>query len=387
MAPQQSPRFSRQHNDASHFKAQASAKRNKRPLVIGSVAGAVVLVGLAAALMGPLRGRLFNQVDRSAAQSATTATSPESSSASPSAAANAASEAATAASSSDAATQAATPEPQEDTTPLDTSSNAKIATQNVGGISVVAPAGLENTPTMQYLSEVVQGLADKGYKLGFVLEDLASGRTLSYNADQAFYPASSIKVAYCAMVFENNQGSAGMSGTLEQCLVNSSNDAFHDLIDTFGLRSYSAWLSAHGAPNAGQIARVYYYPEISPSELNSCWKEIYRYGKSQEGGAEEFTGYLAQTNHSAMGGLLRSRYTVWSKPGWYPQDGEGHAATADCGVVFSDCGAYTYTVLSNIPEDFSQLTPLLDALNAAHGKMCGGSSALLQTPETTVSGA
>lgn len=380
--------------NASHSSNHGNTGRNGRKKLLIILAVIIVLAALVAALVliGPLRGRVFGKFASSQMQtiSANAQATPSSTTNEQSSAVSTA-QAPTSASQTDAAssaaTQAATPEPQEDTTPLDTSANAQITNQNIGGIQLSAPAGFESTPTMAHLSEVVQNVSNNGYKLGFVLEDLSTGRTLSYNADQAFYPASSIKAAYCAMVFENNGGPAGMSGTLEQCIVNSSNDAFHDLIHAFGLSAYSNWLSSHGAPNAGQIARVYYYPEISPNEMISLWKEIYRYSLAAESGSQELTSYLAQSNHSAMGGLLRDRYTVWSKPGWYPADGDGHAATVDCGVVFSDCGAYAYTVLSNIPEDFSQLMPVLDALNAAHGKMCGGSSALRQTSTTTVSGA
>lgn len=200
---------------------------------------------------------------------------------------------------------------------------------------------------------------------------------MSFNADERMYPASAIKAAYCTMVMQTNGGPAGMSSTIENCLVNSSNDAFHTLIDTFGLASYSSWLQQHGAPAAGTDASVYYYPWISANELAAVWQEIWRYGTSGEAGSAELAGYLARTNHTAMGALLRDSYEVWAKPGWYPADGTGLQATVDAGVVNSDCGAYVLVIMTDASEDFNALFPLIDALNAAHGKMCGGSSTLV----------
>lgn len=147
---------------------------------------------------------------------------------------------------------------------------------------------------------------------------------------------------------------------------------------------YGSWLQSR-APEAAQEAYGYNYPHISATGMLNCWREVYRFGTSSEPGASLLAGCLARTNHSAWGALLRDRFTVWSKPGWYPtNEGLASTATADNGIVFSDCGDYAVAVLSDAPSDFDSLLPVLDALNAAHGKMCGGSSALRQTSATTV---
>ena len=86
------------------------------------------------------------------------------------------------------------------------------------------------------------------------------------------------------------------------------------------------------------------------------------------------------------GWTLRDYYTVWAKAGWYPKDGTNSEATVDAGVVFSDCGPYIFVVMSDAPEDFDALFPLEDALNAAHGRMCGGSTKLAYTSSTTLPG-
>ena len=277
------------------------------------------------------------------------------------------------ASTSDASASAeAEAAPQEDTTALDTGAGAKVtAFATSGGISVTAPAGFESTPTC--------------YHLGFAMVDLKTGRGASYNASQKFYPASSIKAVYVTAILESTHGGAASSSdAITKCLVDSDNDAFRTLLKTYGYRVYGSWLQSH-APEAAQEAYGYNYPHISAAGMLNCWREVYRFGKSGEPGASLLTGCLARTNHSAWGALLRDRFTVWSKPGWYPtNEGLASTATADNGIVFSDCGDYAVAVLSDAPSDFGSLLPVLDALNAAHGKMCGGSSALRQTSATTV---
>ena len=292
-----------------------------------------------------------------------------------------------AASTSDASTSAkAKAAPQEDTTALDTGAGAKVTTfATSGGISVTAPAGFESTPTCRHLQDAVAAFTARGYHLGFAMVDLKTGRGASYNASQKFYPASSIKAVYATAILESTHGgAASSSGAITKCLVDSDNDAFRTLLKTYGYRVYGSWLQGR-APEAAQEAYGYNYPHISAAGMLNCWREVYRFGTSGEPGASLLSGCLARTNHSAWGALLRDRFTVWSKPGWYPaNEGLASTATADNGIVFSDCGDYAVAVLSDAPSDFDSLLPVLDALNAAHGKMCGGSSALRQTSATTV---
>lgn len=269
---------------------------------------------------------------------------------------------------------------------LNTSKNATIVDYNQDNITAHVPEGFTDTSTYNQLVSAIKTFEAHGYTLSFSLLDINTNRSLAYNSDTPLYPASAIKAAYTAMVYEIHGGAGGLSNTAENCIVNSDNESFHRLIQTFGLSSYGDWLTKNGTPNAGKIAYVHYYPEISATELSNVWQEIYRYGTSGEKGAQEFTGFLAQSNHTSMGGLLRDYYTVWAKAGWYPKDGTNSEATVDAGVVFSDCGPYIFVVMSDAPEDFDALFPLEDALNAAHGRMCGGSTKLAYTSSTTLPG-
>ena len=275
----------------------------------------------------------------------------------------------------------------EDDSPFDAGAPTAEVTSDAG-VRVVAPEGFAGTASARRLDDVVRAFREGGYRLGFALEDLSTGRTLSYGTNEIFYPASSVKAVYCTMALEQGGDAAvAASGpTVENCLVNSDNDAFRSLIASYGYDDYAAWMERF-APESASQAAYKNYPTMTAAGMLSCWKETARFCTSGEPGSAFLADCLSQTHSSCLGGLMRDRYTVWSKPGWYYGfDGEDSApSTCDCGLVRSDCGDYVVAVLSDAPGDFDALMGVVDALNAAHGKMCGGSSALLDWEGTELS--
>ena len=226
---------------------------------------------------------------------------------------------------------------------IDTSAEAVLETHVSGaGVSSTAPLGFSQTSEAIALDQAIADFEAHDYVLGFALVDVGTGRGLSYNADEPRYPASSIKAAFCTFVYEQNGPVS--EGLVAPCI----------------------------APETASGAAEHLYPWISPREFLVVWQEVYRFGTSGEPGAAELTGYLSQTSTSVWGELLRDEWEVWDKAGWYPTTTE--RATCDCGVIFSDCGPYVVVVMSDAPEDFEALKPVLDAINVAHGKMCGGST-------------
>lgn len=243
------------------------------------------------------------------------------------------------------------------------------------GITLTVPDAFLERPELTAVREQIDALEGGGNTVCVALLDLETRRGLWYNADALMYPASSIKAAYCTWIYEANGGAGGLSGTVANCLVNSDNDAYHTLLDAYGLSAYASWLGAHGAPRAAEEGDLYFYPDTTANELAAIWEEIHRYGTSGEAGADELSGYLAQTNHSPIAAGLRDVCEVWSKPGWYPADGSGLEATNDAGVVFSDTGAYVMVIMTDISSDLDALRPLVRALDAAHETMCGSTIA------------
>lgn len=262
----------------------------------------------------------------------------------------------------------------------------ETVTRAESGLVVTGPAEFLGTEECAYLEEQIAELEEQDVTLGIVVRDLETGYELAYNADERLYPASSIKAAYCAMVCEEFGGAGELSDVLANCLINSSNEAYAELRETFGLEAFGSWLEEVGAESAADQARSYGYPDISASDLASVWEEIYRFGSSGEAGADGLVECLSRTNYTALGGLLRDDYEVWAKPGWYPTDEYDLTSTNDAGVVFSDCGPYVVVVMTSMNSDLRGLLPLVDAINAAHGALCGGSSELLFDDTTTIPG-
>lgn len=239
------------------------------------------------------------------------------------------------------------------------------------GLTVTAPeAFLEREELGTVRSEIAK-LEETGVEVSVALVDLETRRGLWYDADASHYPASSIKAAYCTWICEGHGGSGGMADSMASCLLYSSNDDYHALLDAFGLSAYAAWLGEKGAPQAASTGGSYYYPYTTANELASIWQEIHRYGTSGEAGSEELVGYLSQTTSTPLGETLRESYEVWSKAGWYPADGTGLQSTNDAGVVFSDTGTYVVVIMTNMSSNLDGLKPLIAALDEAHDVMCG----------------
>lgn len=237
------------------------------------------------------------------------------------------------------------------------------------GIAVTAPEGFLDTPEFATVEAELSALVSAGHSVSVRMVDLETGRSITYNADVERYPASSIKALFCASLMEAHGGAAGMSQTVASCLINSSNEAYEALIDTFGLSTLCQWLTDHGAPNAVDEARTHFYPNISANELANAWTEIWRFGTSGEPGSGELVSYLSQTSPTPIGDTLRGEREVWSKAGWYPADANQLTSANDAGVVFSDDGAYVLVVMSDLSADLDGLVPLVTALDAAHDAM------------------
>ena len=273
-------------------------------------------------------------------------------------------------------TEGAEPEPEPESQPAEPSfdASAPVASEtSASGVSGTSPEGFLSTDAFARVEAEISALTSAGHHVGMVLHDITTGNSVTYNADERLYPASSIKALYSAMVCEANGGSGGMADVMERCLVDSSNEDYEALIDAYGMPAFGAWLRAHGAVEAANDGSVWYYPYISAGELAACWQEIYRYGTSGEAGGAELSGYLARTNYTPMGALLRGKCEVWAKPGWFPDNGE-LVATNDAGVVFSESGPYVFVVMTDLSADLDGLTPLLAALDEAHDVMCGSAT-------------
>ena len=246
-----------------------------------------------------------------------------------------------------------------------------LATTTESGLAVTAPEAFLPSDELATVEDELAALEDDGVDVSVVLLDLKTRRGIGYNADEPRYPASSIKAAYCTWLYESHGGAGKLAAEAADALVNSDNEAYEALTDAFGYDDFEAWYREVGGFAFERPRAHHIYPHVTAASLASVWEEIHRFGVSGERGADELAGYLAQTTVSPIADVLRDDCEVWNKAGWYPEDEWDIPASNDAGVVFSDTGPYVMVIMTDLGSDLGRLEPLVAALNAAHGLMCG----------------
>lgn len=244
-----------------------------------------------------------------------------------------------------------------------------------------APAGFADGAGYQELLYQLAVWQGEGHDLGFILTDLGSGATVSYNTDQVFYPASSIKGPFVCSLYEEIAEKGGSGDTLDtlaaKTIEDSDNDAFRQLHQTFGESAFSTWLSDAGVPaTAGHdfgYFTQYYYPHISCAQLNLMWSQIYRYLSSGTAPSKVLASYFASRTTSPIAEAVGSREASWGKAGWYYSSGDYGAepATVDAGIVFADKGPYQLVMMSSAPGELDQMAELAYGMDQAAADLAG----------------
>ena len=100
------------------------------------------------------------------------------------------------------------------------------APEDPAGI-VVSDASTANDKIVP-LRHATDAIEDAGYKVGYVLLDVNTGATISYNADAAFYSASSLKGPYVAALarYGLGDGIESLSGLVSATIEQSDNVAY-----------------------------------------------------------------------------------------------------------------------------------------------------------------
>lgn len=141
-------------------------------------------------------------------------------------------------------------------TPVTMAEAPVFTTTTESGLTVTAPNAFLQTQELSDVESAVAKLSANGNTVCVALVDLETRRGLWLNADELMYPASSIKAAYCLYLYETNGGAAGMSATVEDALVNSSNDSYRNLYFAFGLSGFETWLSRVGGIDLNPLPRA-----------------------------------------------------------------------------------------------------------------------------------
>lgn len=246
------------------------------------------------------------------------------------------------------------------------------------------PETFADSVGFQELLYQVNAWHEAGHQVGFVLRDLTTGAQISYNQEQVFYPASSIKGPYVACLYQTlvdtgQVQESDLHKLAEAAIVNSDNDAYIALHKRFGEprgeKDFRQWAEDCGATSTGaknpEDFSNYHYPPVSASQLAAMWTQMYSYLTSGTDGANTVAGFLAARTTSPIKTAVGDRYQSWGKAGWYySEDGLNSApATAEGGIVFAETGPYLVAVLSDAPGDLDGLANVMEGLDAARADL------------------
>lgn len=184
---------------------------------------------------------------------------------------------------------------------------------------------------------------NRGETVGFVMVDTSTGISLALNADTSVYGASTFKGAYVTYLFQEliEKGRLrydDVGWLMEQTVVHSNNLSYELLRQRYGYAGFKQWLSQVGA---GHLAHEY-YPFTTARTLEAIWTKIYAYEQSGGAYVGRWRSIFSHSDYSAFYEALGGGATVFSKPGWYPNDGV-HTALNDGAIVCQKDGS-TYIV-------------------------------------------
>ncbi len=254
----------------------------------------------------------------------------------------------------------------------------------IGGSSGAVSAS--TAAALDQLAHATQAIEDAGFEVGYALLDVSTGVTVSYNADAAFYSASSIKGPYVTSLVEYDLGASVTSEAtrISAILQYSDNDAYTSLRKTYGTSTFAQMAQVSGAeslPSYGATETIEaeaqkqragglsddWYEFYTPNQLLALWKQSYDFLTSGADGADwlarAFSSPETSAIHEAAGGLG----TTWSKAGWYPGSDSAYGTTVDAGVIRTNSGDVVVALMTNAPEDFAKLESLVAPLLSVRG--------------------
>lgn len=209
------------------------------------------------------------------------------------------------------------------------------------------------------ISQAVNSLKSDGYQVGFYTESINNGASLGYDENRLFYGASSIKGPFVLASLEH-RGSipASQRDNIEEAIVDSDNDAYFRLVQSFGIDTINAELASVDATN--RLTSSDYFVNITPRQLCNLWKISYSYITSGTSDTTWLASLFGQTINSEIAHIEDAE--TWSKAGWIVD--EGYYSTVDAGIVTRGNLSYCVSVMTDKGEDFDAIAPLVKSLDA-----------------------
>ena len=230
------------------------------------------------------------------------------------------------------------------------------------------------------LTQAVGEFEDTGDLISFSVRDLTTGNTLTYDSGRVQYPASSIKAPYTCAVYEQalETGQADYEAVrplAEETIIESSDDAYRDLHDAYGMDIFASWLQDAGVGpgeygSYGEML-IWNYPHLNCDQLIGMWLHICDYVQRDTPFAQHLGSLLEARQVSAMRTALGTNVRTQSKMGWFDYYGDyfSEPATVEAGIVYAPEGAYVVAVMTTAPAEIAELQPIFTAIARAHYDM------------------
>ena len=231
--------------------------------------------------------------------------------------------------------------------------------------AAIAAAAQAAATAQAELDQAVAALEAKGASVSYIIVDIATGATIEHNADALYYSASSVKGPYCVSLVREHGAQARESygDVIRACLVNSSNDDYDALRETYKHERFFQNCGSEAGVSADLSG---WYADYSVRELAKLWALADSWLVAGSEDAAWVGELLGDTLYSQVDDIAGGDgITTWSKAGWYP-GGDRGAVTFDGGAIHTQTGDYAIAVSVDRGSDFKAIRNIMEPLVALH---------------------
>ena len=231
--------------------------------------------------------------------------------------------------------------------------------------AAVSNGGSLRQATYDQINGDMLAIWNRGHDVGFVLVDLASGRTISANPYASFYAASTIKGPYVCAIATYDSRVNSYRGTIQNTISWSSNTDYTQLRSAFGSSAMSSYMSAASVSFFNPATT---WVDMRPADLSKLWIRNYEFFNSN-GNADWVKPLFRHSSTSFIDDALGSDYAVYSKAGWIWSG--GRYFVWNDGALIEDGGhPYVLAVMSSAAaSDHQLLVNLVKDINTAHQEL------------------
>lgn len=254
------------------------------------------------------------------------------------------------------------------TSPVAASFSDRIAVLDViggSGLNVFKSLEKLSSNTWNALRSAIDAYERRGVSVGFVMMDLETGSGVSYNIDQQFYSASTIKGPYVAALNKYYPWALdSWSSIMYNAISVSSNEAYAALRNYYGSDPLKTLIDE---THAWGFDCSPHYVNYSVRDLAKLWTGMADYFMSDEANAWWCRDVYGSNSAITSRPTLSGKGPVYAKSGWV--DGDITVHNEGC-LVMNNGRPYLMVIMANQSHyDSSYMANLMHALDQAHSDL------------------